>query len=275
MALRSFWSRPFVPSFPRSRRAARPGYGSACSDWFTASAEWLEILAIDLQDTPAFSAVRFAAMALSFVFLCEFGRKTLGKLQRKGPGRWIYVPLLALAASGALGGTASLQATTRYALALTGGLWAAWAMVPDGQEGRTQPRAPGRGRDRLGRIRRCGGCHCFASAVLSRLGPQYRLVPFGVRRTHPACQRRVGRAHCDCPVDVLGTLAADRPVGSGKQERRTFRLRPGHHACRYAGGRMAVRRVRQRLVRRRSARHSSGSGGDGGSRVHPGARSPP
>ena len=51
--------------------------------------EWLEILAIDLKDTPAFSAVRFAAMALSFVFLCEFGRRTLGKLQCKGPGKWI------------------------------------------------------------------------------------------------------------------------------------------------------------------------------------------
>ena len=68
-------------------------------------------------------------MALSFVFLCEFGRKTLDKLQRKVPGRWIYLPLLALAASGTLGGTASLHATMRYALALTGGLWAAWALV--------------------------------------------------------------------------------------------------------------------------------------------------
>jgi diguanylate cyclase (GGDEF)-like protein/PAS domain S-box-containing protein len=91
-------------------------------------AEWLEILAIDLTDTTAFGAVRVAAMALSFVFLCEFGRKTLGKLQFREPGRWIHVLLLALAATGAIGGVASVQATTRYALALTGGLWAAWAM---------------------------------------------------------------------------------------------------------------------------------------------------
>jgi hypothetical protein len=96
--------------------------------------EWLEILVINLQDTPAFSTVRFAVMALSFVFLCEFGRNTLGKLQCRVPGRWIYVPLLALAASGGLGGFASLQATTRYALALTGGLWAAWAMYRMGQQ---------------------------------------------------------------------------------------------------------------------------------------------
>ena len=90
--------------------------------------EWLEILALDLQDTPAFGSARFTVMALSFVFLCEFGRRTLGKLLCTGPGRWIYLPLLALAASGALGGFASLQATTRYALALFGGLWAAWAL---------------------------------------------------------------------------------------------------------------------------------------------------
>ena len=103
--------------------------------------EWLEILAIDLKDTPAFSAVRFAAMALSFVFLCEFGRRTLGKLQRKQPGRWIYALLLALAGSGAVDGFASLQATTRYALALTGGLWAAWALYQmDKQDERSRGR---------------------------------------------------------------------------------------------------------------------------------------
>ena len=90
--------------------------------------EWMEIFALDLQDTPAFNAVRFATMTLSLVFLSEYGRATLGKLQGKVPGRWIYVPLLALAAVGALGGMASLQATTRYALGLTGGLWAAWAL---------------------------------------------------------------------------------------------------------------------------------------------------
>ena len=104
-------------------------------------AEWLEILAIDPDDSAVFSSVRYAAMALSFVFLCEFGRRTLGKLQCKGPGKWIYVLLLALAASGALGGLASLQATTRYALALTGGLWAAWALYQmDKQDERSRGR---------------------------------------------------------------------------------------------------------------------------------------
>ncbi len=90
--------------------------------------EWLEILAINLNDNSVFSAVRVAAMLLSFVFLCEFARKTLSGLRCRAPGRWIHVLLLALAASGALGGTVSLQATIRYAFALVGGLWAAWAL---------------------------------------------------------------------------------------------------------------------------------------------------
>jgi diguanylate cyclase (GGDEF)-like protein/PAS domain S-box-containing protein len=90
--------------------------------------EWLELLEIDLGATPALTAVRFAVMALSFLFLCEFGRRSLDNSQRRGPGTWIFELLLVLAASGALVGTASLFATTRYALALAGGLWAAWAM---------------------------------------------------------------------------------------------------------------------------------------------------
>ena len=103
--------------------------------------EWLEIFPINLQDTPTLGTVRTAAATLSYVFLCEFGRKSLHKLQRKVPGRWIYLPLLALAASGASGGPASLHATTRYALALIGGLCAAWALyLMDKQDERSRGR---------------------------------------------------------------------------------------------------------------------------------------
>src|SRR6185369_5300604 len=66
--------------------------------------EWLDMLAISLGDNGTFSTFRIAMMALSFVFLTEFGRLGLGSGNRKGPGPWIYLPLLALAVAGASAG---------------------------------------------------------------------------------------------------------------------------------------------------------------------------
>jgi hypothetical protein len=43
--------------------------------------EWLDMLALSLKDSPAFSVVRFIVMAVSFLFLVEFGRSGAG-----GPG---------------------------------------------------------------------------------------------------------------------------------------------------------------------------------------------
>jgi PAS domain S-box-containing protein len=84
--------------------------------------EWLEILVLSLGDGTVFSAIRLGLMTLSFVLLFEFGRDGLLKLQGKSPGRWIYVPLLALAISGSFTGLSGLNAAVRYTLGLSGGL---------------------------------------------------------------------------------------------------------------------------------------------------------
>ncbi len=90
--------------------------------------QWLEMLAQSEGDSPVFSAVRLALMTVSFLLLFEFGREGLRQLQGKGPGRWIYIPLLACLLPALPVGIAGLNAAARYAFGLTGGLWAAWTV---------------------------------------------------------------------------------------------------------------------------------------------------
>ena len=89
--------------------------------------EWLDLLSISLGDRMGLAAFRLFMLILSFIFLIEFGRAGNISLTGKGPGRWIYLPLLCLAFCGSFSGINGLNATVRYALGLTGGSWAALA----------------------------------------------------------------------------------------------------------------------------------------------------
>jgi len=90
--------------------------------------QWLEMLAQSEGDSPVFSAMRLALMTVSFILLLEFGREGLRQLESKGPGRWIYIPLLVCLLPVIPIGIAGLNAAARYAFGLTGGLWAAWTV---------------------------------------------------------------------------------------------------------------------------------------------------
>lgn len=73
----------------------------------------------------AVGVVRLAAAATAFLALVEFGRRGLGRSGRLDLGPWIYVPLLLLAAPGALAGRIdALGSTCRFALGVPGGLLA-------------------------------------------------------------------------------------------------------------------------------------------------------
>lgn len=83
--------------------------------------EWLDLLALIVGDTPAFSVSRTALMAVSFMVLLEFARLEAVRLGLKALGRWIYVPLLLLVILGAfVGGLNGANAFARYAFGLTG-----------------------------------------------------------------------------------------------------------------------------------------------------------
>jgi hypothetical protein len=92
--------------------------------------EWLDLVALAVGDHPAFSAIRIAVMIGSFLFLVEFGRATLASLSLRTPGRWIIVPLFALACWGGwLWGWPGLNAASRYALGFVGGGASAVALM--------------------------------------------------------------------------------------------------------------------------------------------------
>ena len=90
--------------------------------------EWLDLAALTLGSGPVFDIVRLGVMALSFVFLAEFGRASVVAMGGRSPGRWILAALLGLAALGGFSGLPGLSASARYALGLVGGLWAAGAL---------------------------------------------------------------------------------------------------------------------------------------------------
>ena len=90
--------------------------------------EWLDMMKFLMGSGPVFDVIRLTTMALSFLFLIEFGRLALTAKSRPFLGRWMYPVLLSLVAAGALAGMAGVHAMARYALGLPGGLLAAIAL---------------------------------------------------------------------------------------------------------------------------------------------------
>ena len=92
------------------------------------SYEWLEMSVISLGDSKPFNIFRVALLALSFLFLMEFGRSGWCKLKGRGPGRWIYLPLMACVCCGGFYGISGTLAASRYTLGFLGGLWTAFTL---------------------------------------------------------------------------------------------------------------------------------------------------
>ena len=96
--------------------------------------EWMELVAVSLGDSRAFSIIRIASLAFSFLFLVEFGREGMWRLHGKGPGRWIFLPLLILTNGGGYLGMSSAIASSRYTLGFVGSLWAALILFQAGRK---------------------------------------------------------------------------------------------------------------------------------------------
>jgi diguanylate cyclase (GGDEF)-like protein/PAS domain S-box-containing protein len=91
--------------------------------------EWLDLLAMTPSITPVIALIKLVLATLSFLFLLEFGRASMIAMGRRSPGRWVLLALLGLAGlGGLLAGLPGFSASSRYALALVGGLWAAGAL---------------------------------------------------------------------------------------------------------------------------------------------------
>ena len=86
--------------------------------------KWLSLAAFSFSDSRAFAGLRLAALAASFGFLFEFARRSKKDTGGSTPGKWVYAPLALLALAGGFYGFAGLNASVRYVLGLTSGLFA-------------------------------------------------------------------------------------------------------------------------------------------------------
>ena len=88
--------------------------------------EWLEMSVLSLGDTKPFAIIRMGIMTVAFVFLMEFARDGWSKLKGRGPGRWIFLPMmLFVGCGGKFLGIAGLHAASCYSLGFIGSLWTA------------------------------------------------------------------------------------------------------------------------------------------------------
>jgi diguanylate cyclase (GGDEF)-like protein len=93
-------------------------------------AEWLDLIALLVGDTPAFALVRTLLMAVSFALLLEFARRQARQLQLKPPGVWLYAVLgLPVVVAGAMGGAGAANTIARYTLGLVSALATAWVFM--------------------------------------------------------------------------------------------------------------------------------------------------
>ncbi|MEI6512555.1 MAG: PAS domain S-box protein [bacterium] len=91
--------------------------------------EWLDMLALDMFDSPLFKAVRICVMALSFICLVEFGRLGMISVHGKGPGRWVTLALFLVGCTGWLYNWVGLNVFFRYSIGFVGGIWSAYAIL--------------------------------------------------------------------------------------------------------------------------------------------------
>ncbi|MBR0967009.1 diguanylate cyclase [Bradyrhizobium diazoefficiens] len=86
-------------------------------------AEWLDLTALIVGDTPSFTIARITVMTVSFFLLMEFARLEAVRLGFRMPGRWIYPPLaLAIALAGLVKGIVVANIAARYAAGFVGAL---------------------------------------------------------------------------------------------------------------------------------------------------------
>lgn len=102
--------------------------------------EWFDLLALSLGDSAPFRMVRLTVLIISFLPLIEFGRRSLTHQGIETLEWWIYLPLLALVALGGWDGINGLNAASRYALALPGGLLTGWVLWQAAGTAEGQPR---------------------------------------------------------------------------------------------------------------------------------------
>ena len=102
--------------------------------------EWMDLITFSFGSNPSSRTIHLLLLGISFMFLLEFGRAGVVRLSGKGPGRWIFVPLLAFAAMGGVAGLQGVYASLRYVFGITGGALSAVVLFMASKEAGPFPR---------------------------------------------------------------------------------------------------------------------------------------
>ncbi|OGP49680.1 MAG: hypothetical protein A2Y79_05160 [Deltaproteobacteria bacterium RBG_13_43_22] len=103
--------------------------------------EWMDLLARNFIKNEIFTLLASVFLLISFLILVGFARAAYRRVLGKGPGRWIFLPLLLISLiGGLLFGWKGFGVFTRYGLGLVGGLWSSYvffraAQVQDRRRG--------------------------------------------------------------------------------------------------------------------------------------------
>jgi hypothetical protein len=161
--------------------------------------EWLDLLAFTFSDGRGFSSLRLLIMAVSFIFLLEFGRSLAAAPDKKNFSAWLYALLLPLGALGFYYGWGGLNGGVRYTLGLTGGLLACRAAC------RAAAGQPGELRRPLLALAAALGFYAIAAGAIV---PASELFP-ARWLNHASFSALFG-----CPVQLLRGLLAALAAGS-------------------------------------------------------------
>lgn len=112
----------------RRKSQALPWIWLALFGIFHNAHEWIEVIVRGPWNSRLFDTLHVLFMTVSFIFLVEFGRAGVRGISGKGPGRWIFFPLLSLSFLGGFAGLDGFDATARYSLGLAGGIWSSRAL---------------------------------------------------------------------------------------------------------------------------------------------------
>jgi PAS domain S-box-containing protein len=96
-------------------------------------AAWLSLAAMNFGNSPYLLLTGEILQIVSWVFLAEFGRSGISRVLGRDSGLWFIALLLMLTGLGGLKGWPGIELTSRYALGLAGGLWAAAALFLEGR----------------------------------------------------------------------------------------------------------------------------------------------
>ncbi len=90
--------------------------------------EWTNLLVPIFSGSLLLQALATTLFVSSFIPLVEFGRAGTIALRGRGPGRWVFAPLLAVTMAGGLAGWQGIELAARYSLCLAGGMWSSWVL---------------------------------------------------------------------------------------------------------------------------------------------------